>query len=102
VSQAYKIPKDDPKRARAVDDALVGAARTPAEVAERAARVLALAVEIGTIGNKNARSDAKVAEGLAHAAITGAAENVRVNVASLSDPAKGALLLAKLQELHRP
>jgi glutamate formiminotransferase/formiminotetrahydrofolate cyclodeaminase len=93
VSQAYKIPKDDPNRARAVDDALVGAARTPAEVAKRAARVLILAKEIEQIGNKNAVSDARVAGLLARTAIEGAVENIKVNVAAMSDPAKGRDLL---------
>ncbi len=93
VSAAYKLAKDDPHRARAVDEALVGAAQAPIEVARRAARLAALAREIGTIGNKNARSDAKVAEGLAQAALAGAVENVRVNVASLSNPALGKNVL---------
>ena len=93
VSQAYKIPKDDPARAAAVDAALVGAARTPAEVAKRAARVLVLAKEIERIGNKNAISDARVAGLLARTAIEGAVENIKVNVAAMSDPAKGRGLL---------
>jgi glutamate formiminotransferase/formiminotetrahydrofolate cyclodeaminase len=89
VSDAYKIPKDDPSRGRAIDVALVGAAETPLDVARHAARLLALAREIGAIGNKRARSDALVAEGLARAALDGALENVRTNVASLSDGARG-------------
>lgn len=88
VSRAYKIPKDDPTRARAIDDALVAACRTPADVAQRAARVLLLAREIGTIGNKNASSDATVGQLLAQTAIKGAAENIKVNVAALSDPTR--------------
>ena len=95
VSQAYKIQKDDPTRTATVDAALLEAARIPSEVAKRAARVLALAAEIGKIGNKNATSDANVAAGLAKAAVAGAVENVRVNVAGMSDPAKGQELLAK-------
>ena len=88
VSRAYKIPKDDPARARAIDDALVAACRTPADVAQRAARVLLLAREIGTIGNKNASSDATVGQLLAQTAIRGAAENIKVNVAAMSDPTR--------------
>lgn len=99
VSAAYKIPKGDPARVAAVDAALLEAARTPAEVVRRAARLLELAAEIGQIGNKNARSDASVAAGLARAAVDGAMENVRVNVASLSDPAKGKDLLEQTERL---
>jgi glutamate formiminotransferase/formiminotetrahydrofolate cyclodeaminase len=86
VSEAYKAPKADPTRAARIDAALLGAAQTPLEVARRAVRLIGLARDIGTIGNTNARSDAKVAEGLARAALAGAVENVRVNVAALSQP----------------
>jgi len=98
VSEAYKIPKDDPRRTAAIDQALVGAAETPLEMARRAARLVVLAGEIGSIGNKNARSDAKVAAELARAALKGAVENVRVNVASLSDVTKGE---AQIEEAER-
>ncbi|MGH9893477.1 MAG: cyclodeaminase/cyclohydrolase family protein, partial [bacterium] len=99
VSDAYKIPKDDPSRGRAIDAALLGAAHTPLEAARRAERLIRLAREIGTIGNKNARSDARVAEGLAQAALEGALENVRINVASLSDPALGRGTLEEATKL---
>jgi glutamate formiminotransferase / formiminotetrahydrofolate cyclodeaminase len=99
VSEAYKIPKDDSRRAAAIDAALVGAAQTPAEVARRAARLLVLAKEIGAIGNKNASSDAKVAAYLAKTAIDGAVENIKVNVASLSDATLGKALLEEASRL---
>ncbi|MGH7672680.1 MAG: glutamate formimidoyltransferase, partial [Gemmatimonadales bacterium] len=75
VSEAYKLPKDDGRRAAVIDRALVGAATAPLAVATLAAGVLKLAQEIGRIGNRNARSDAVVAEGLARAAVAGALEN---------------------------
>jgi len=99
VSAAYKVPKDDAARGAAIDTALLGAAVTPLDVARRAARLGELAREIGTIGNKNARSDAKVAEALARTAVIGAMENVRVNVAALSDPAAGRGLLEEAERL---
>jgi len=102
VSAAYKIPKDDPTRTRAIDAALLGAARTPADVATRAARLATLAGEIREIGNKNARSDATVAAGLARTAVAAALENVRVNVAGLSDPAAGLRLLREVERLSPP
>jgi len=101
VSEAYKLPKDDPKRVAGIDTALLGAAQTPLEVARRADRVITLAREIGTIGNKNARSDALVAEQLGRAALEGAVENVRVNVAALSDPASGKTLLTAAETLGK-
>jgi glutamate formiminotransferase/formiminotetrahydrofolate cyclodeaminase len=99
VSQAYKIPKDDPARANVINEGLLGAARVPLTVARVTATVRKLAQEMEQMGNKNARSDARVAEGLARAAIAGALENVRVNVESLSDPALGLELLQQAERL---
>jgi len=101
VSAAYRLPKSDPRRTRAADEALIGAAQTPLAMARGAARLLALANEIGTIGNRNAHSDAKVGEALARAALAGAVENVRVNVASLSEPGLGQSLLEEANRLER-
>ena len=101
VSAAYALPKDDPTRGRAIDAGLLGAAQPPVEVARRAARLVTLAREVAEIGNKNARSDARVAEALARAAVAGAMENVRVNVASLSEPAQGGALLEAMARLER-
>ena len=99
VSAAYKLPKDAPERGRAVDAALLEAARPPAEAARRAARLLTLAREIAAIGNPSAKSDALVAELLARAALLGAAENVRANVAALSEPARGKELVLEAERL---
>jgi glutamate formiminotransferase/formiminotetrahydrofolate cyclodeaminase len=88
VSQAYKIPKADPHRAQAIDDALLAAARPPADVVKHGRRLLALAQTIEHIGNKNAVSDARVAGMLAKTAIDGATENVNANLAAVSDQAR--------------
>src|SRR5436189_145881 len=88
VRQAYKIPKADPHRAQAIDDALLAAARPPADVVKRGRRLLALAQTIEHIGNKNAVSDARVAGMLARTAIDGATENVNANLAGMSDGAR--------------
>lgn len=101
VSAAYKTPKDDPARASRIDQALLGAARTPLATALAAARLVALGRAIGEIGNKKAVSDAKVAEGLARAALAGAVENVTINVAALTDPALGTDLLEEAERLGR-
>ncbi len=101
VSAAYRLPKDDPERPRAIDRALLGAAVVPLAVARHAGALQGMARRIGEIGNKNARSDAKVAEGLARAAFAGALENVRVNVAALSDPSQGQALLDEGARLER-
>ena len=84
-----------------MDEALVGAAHTPLAMARGAVRLVALAREIGTIGNRNANSDARVAEALAGAALAGALENVKVNVGSLSEPGLGRSLLEEAEGLAR-
>jgi formiminotetrahydrofolate cyclodeaminase len=101
VSAAYKLPKDDPRRRRAVDEALVGAAEVPVVVARGANRLIALAREVEAIGNRNASSDARVGAALARAALEGAVENVRVNVAALSEPGLGASLVKEAEALSR-
>jgi len=88
VSRAYKIPKADAGRAQAIDDALLAAARPPAEVVKRGRRLLALAQTIEQIGNQNAVSDARVAGMLARTAIDGATENVNANLAGMSEQAR--------------
>ncbi len=101
VSAAYKLPKDDPRRRRAVDEALVGAAEVPLVVARGANRLIALAREVDAIGNRNASSDARVGAALARAALEGAVENVRVNVAALSEAGLGASLVKEAEALSR-
>ena len=88
VSAAYKIPKDDPHRTQAIDDALLAASRPPSEVVRRGRRILALAQTIEQIGNKNAASDARVAGMLARTAIDAATENVNVNLTAMTDQAR--------------
>jgi len=99
VSEAYKLPKDTPDRTQAIDAALLGAARAPLEGARKASTVQSLARELANIGNKNAHSDAVVARTLAAAALVGMAENVRINVASLSDKKLGAKMGSEVNEL---
>lgn len=99
VRLAYQTPKTDPGRLKQIDMALLGAARTPLETARAAVAVIKLAQAIRAIGNKNARSDASVGEHLARTALAGALENVRVNVAGLSDPSLGKALLEEAEEL---
>ena len=101
VRAASRLPKDDPHRRQAVDAALIGAAETPLAMARGAVRLMRLAQEIATIGNQNARSDAAVAVALARAALVGALENVRVNIAALSDQTAGTALRDEAERLEQ-
>ena len=103
VSEAYKLPKEPAeaaaKRSEAVTKALLGAAEVPIETATAAVEVGKLALAVAERGNTNAVTDAGVAALLAHAAATGAAYNVRVNVHALEDRRKGERLLRRAEEL---
>ncbi len=99
VRLAYQTPKTDPERQHNIDQALLGASRPPLETARTAVTVIKLAQAIRAIGNKNARSDATVGEQLGRAALAGALENVRVNIAGLSDPGLGQQLLQDAERL---
>jgi glutamate formiminotransferase/formiminotetrahydrofolate cyclodeaminase len=96
VAAAYKLPADTPelealKKAK-VDDALVSAAAVPLETAAACAEVAEFALAVAERGNTNAASDAGIAALLAEAGCVGASYNVRINVAALGDPARGAAL----------
>jgi formiminotetrahydrofolate cyclodeaminase len=84
----------------AKDDALLGAVQTPLAIVRRTVRLIALAQEIARIGNPNARADSKVGEALARAALAGAVENVRLNVAALSRPEMGKDLVEEAERLE--
>ncbi|MEO8909485.1 MAG: glutamate formimidoyltransferase [Gemmatimonadaceae bacterium] len=103
VSDAYKLPKEPAaaaaRRAEAVTSALLKAAEVPLETARASVEVARLASLVADRGNRNAVTDAGVAALLAHAACTGAAYNVRVNVQALDDRSKGAALAKEAQQL---
>ena len=103
VSDAYKMPKepDDAaaKRNDAIARALVAASEVPLETARACTAVAELASVVARKGNSNAVSDAGVAALLAEAACRGAAFNVRINVASMSDKSVGAPLVAEARRL---
>jgi len=105
VSAAYRLPKEPEAaaaaRARAVADALLGAARVPLETARAAADVAELAAHVAEKGNTNAVTDAGVAALLAEAACKSAAYNVRVNVAAMEDKTPGQPLLAEAARVAR-
>ena len=94
VAAAYKLPAESDtekaEKAARVDEALLHAADVPLETARACADVVELALLVATKGNTNAASDAGVAALLAEAGCVGASYNVRINVASLSDAARGA------------
>ncbi len=84
VSAAYKLPKetDEQKsiRGKAIEAALLNAARVPLETAELALSTLEAAGEMARLGNANCVTDSAVAGFMAHTACLGALANVRINL----------------------
>jgi len=104
VMAAFKLPKKTEKeesdRNMVIEEATIGAAQVPLKVAQNAVSVMNLAERAVALGNLNAITDAASAVTLAHASLTAAGYNVRINVASLSDGAAGDAFLNQLQALE--
>ncbi len=91
VMEAYRMPRasDEEKQAReaAMQERLKEAAEVPFKIAERCARVVALALPAARMGNKWAVSDAGVGALLGEASLHSALLNVEINLASIKDTA---------------
>lgn len=89
VGAAYKLPRADDAqkadRARAIQAALRLAADVPLETARVAAQVLEVAEEAAPLLNPAVISDVLVGAVLAQAALNGAALNVEINLAAMTD-----------------
>lgn len=101
VMAAYKIPKSDPLRKEAIQEATLGAAHVPLDVAEKSLRVMGLALEAAHSGNLNAISDAGSAVNLAFASLNSAAYNVRINLSGLDDKKKAAVMKQAIEEIEK-
>ena len=100
VMAAYKRAKSDPDRKQAIQDATLGAALVPIEVAEKSLRVMGLALEVARSGNLNAISDAGSAVNLAFASLNSAAYNVRINISGLDDKKKASNMLQTIEKIE--
>jgi glutamate formiminotransferase/formiminotetrahydrofolate cyclodeaminase len=103
VVAAQELPRatDDQKskRASALQEALVGAARVPLKVVVYCSELLALSAEMARIGNPSLVSDAGVAAVMAEAGLQAAALNVKANLPYLTDESAREGLSAEL-DLH--
>ena len=112
IMDCFSMPKgteaEKAARAQAIEEATLYAAQVPLRTMEASLKALPLALQMAKTGNPASASDAGVAALAAVAAIQGARLNVRINAASLKDPAPAAPLLeradaivAEAQELER-
>ncbi len=90
VMEAVALPREtDPQkalRAAAIREATKEATLVPLEVMKHCIDALALAQTVAAKGNANSVSDAGVSAIMLHAALEGAALNVRINLKNLNDP----------------
>jgi glutamate formiminotransferase/formiminotetrahydrofolate cyclodeaminase len=95
----FSMPKGTPEekaaRAAALEEATLYAASVPLRTMEAALKALPLALEMAQKGNPASASDAGVAALAAVAGIRGAALNVRINTAGLTDKAPAEPLLKR-------
>ena len=104
VIDAYKLPAatDDLKAARtaSIQDALVQAARTPAQLILVAGAVVDLATELFEVANPNVISDVAAAVDAARAAATTARVNIDINVVAIKDTETRSRLAAQTDGLE--
>lgn len=104
VIDAYKLPTgtDDLKAARtaSIQDALVQAANTPAQLILLAGAVVDLATELFEVANANVISDVAAAVDAARAAATTARVNIDINVVAIKDTETRSRLAAQTDGLE--
>jgi formiminotetrahydrofolate cyclodeaminase len=93
VSAAYQLPKETTEllqaRSAAIAEALIGAARPPAEVIRIARRLIELAQNLLSAGNRNVITDVAAAAEAARAAAVTARVNIEVNLRGIKASATG-------------
>ncbi|MGA7192253.1 MAG: glutamate formimidoyltransferase [Anaerolineales bacterium] len=105
VMGAFKLSKEteEQQKARiaAIHVATINAAYVPLQTVKNAVKVMELATRCAKNGNLNAISDAMSGAAMAHAALTAAGYNVRINLNSLEDKSAGEKMLKELVELEK-
>jgi len=101
VSAAYQLPKETDElvgaRSAAIAEALVGAARPPADVIRAARRLIELAEDLLPAGNRNVITDVAAAAEATRAAAVTARVNIEVNLRGIKASAiKDSAIRAEL------
>jgi len=104
VVAAYKLPKateaEKADRKAAIRRAMRGATDVPLETARAAGHLVALGRTVATHGNPNARTDAAVAVQMARTAVTGAVQNVEINLDGVGDEGYAGSVRSELDSLR--
>lgn len=101
LSRAYSIPKDDPSRAKSMEEAALNACKAPAEMVRCCGKALILLEEMLEKGSKMLISDVGCGALLCKAAMESAALNVFVNTGMLKDRETAAKLEQEVDDALR-
>ena len=99
LSQAYAIPRDDPKRDDVLEEATKGACQAPLEMMRQTCKAIELLEEMGNKGSRMLVSDVGCGALLAGAALEAASLNVFVNTKTLRDRDYAQLIETEADEL---
>ena len=99
VSAAYGIPRDDPARPAAIQDALHVAAMPPYRIMDACGRALALLEDMADKGSRQLLSDVACGAVFCRAAMQGASLTLFANTTSMKDRARAEELEAACDEL---
>lgn len=99
LAAAYKLPKDEPRRAEILEQATLRACGTPMEIMELGAAAISVIAELASKGSRMAVSDAGCAAVAVRAAVEMAYLNLLINTRSLRGREQAEALNARGQEL---
>ena len=99
LSQAYSIPKDDPKRDEIMEEALLTASNAPMKIVEDVSKLVPVLEELEVIGSRLAISDVAVAATACATALKGAVMNIYINTKSMKDREVAEAMNAKAKAL---
>ena len=101
LSQAYRLPKDEPGREEKLEQATLTACAAPKKIMELACRAMELTAVMAEKGSVMAVSDAGCAAAMIKAAVDSAALNVYINTKSLKDRGEAERLNAACLEMQK-
>lgn len=99
LAEAYKLPKDEPRRAEILEQATLRACGTPMEIMELGAAAIPVIAELANKGSRMAVSDAGCAAAAVRAAVEMAYLNLLINTRSLRGWEQAEALNARGQGL---
>ena len=99
LAEAYKLPKDEPRRAEILERATLRACGAPMEIMELGAAAISVIAELASEGSRMAVSDAGCAAVAVRAAVEMAYLNLLINTRSLRGREQAEALNARGQEL---